>query len=134
VSQENVEILRAMYARWAHGDFWTPEVFDPAVEVVWSPDLPDMGTYRGLAGVEQSLREWFAAWGDMRLTAEEFIEVEADRILVLVSAHGRGPGSSGIAVVADDFAHDGRMRDGRATSLLGYASRAEALKAVGLEE
>ena len=133
MSQENVEILRAIYARWAHGDFWTPEVFDPAVEVVWSPDLPDMGTYRGLAGLEQSLREWFAAWGDMRMTADEFIEVEADRILVLVSAHGHGHGS-GIAVVGDDWAHDWTMRDGRATRLVGYASRAEALKAVGLEE
>jgi ketosteroid isomerase-like protein len=133
MSGENVEILRAIYARWARGDFWTPEVFDPYVEVVWSHDVPDVGTYRGLAGLEQSLREWFVAWGDIRLAADEFIEVEPDRILVLVSAHGRGHGS-GIAVAADDFAHDWTMRDGRATRLVGYASRAEALKAVGLEE
>jgi ketosteroid isomerase-like protein len=133
VSQQNVEILRSIYARWARGDFWTPEVFDPEVEVVWARQVPGMGTYHGLAGLEQSLREWFTAWGDIRMEADEFIEVAPDRILVLVSAHGRGQGS-GIAVAADDFAHEWTMRDGRATRLVGYAGRAEALKAVGLEE
>lgn len=133
MSQENLEILRATYTRWARGDFWTPEVFDPEVEVVWAADVPGMGTYRGLAGVEQGLREWFAAWGDIRMEADEFIEVAPDRILVLVSSRGRGRGS-GITVAADDFAHDWTMREGRAIRLVGYASRAEAFKAVGLEQ
>jgi hypothetical protein len=37
-----VAILRAVYARWARGDFWTPEVVDPEVEVVWARDMRTM--------------------------------------------------------------------------------------------
>jgi ketosteroid isomerase-like protein len=133
MSRENVEILRAVYARWALGDFWTPEIFDPDVEVAWAPDVPDIGTYRGLAGLERSVRDWLAAWDDIRMEADEFIEVAPDRILVLVSVHGRGRGS-GIAMGGHDYAHEWTMRDGRATRLTDYMSRADARKSAGLEE
>jgi hypothetical protein len=29
MSQENVEVLRAVDARWGAGDFWTPDIYDP---------------------------------------------------------------------------------------------------------
>ncbi len=133
MSQENVEVLSAVYERWGRGDFWTPEIFDPDVEVVWSPDMPDVGAYHGHAGLEKGLREWFSAWDVVRLEAEELIAIDADRVLVLVSAYGRGQGS-GIEVAVRDYAHCWTMRGGRAVKLVGYTKRVDALRAVGLEE
>jgi ketosteroid isomerase-like protein len=133
MSQENVERLRPVYKRWESGDFWTPEIFDPNVEVVWSPDMPDVGIYHGLAGLENGLREWFSAWDVVRMEADEFIDIDAARILVLVSAYGRGQ-SSGIEVAVRDYAHAWTMRNGRAIKLAGYANRADAFRAVGLRE
>jgi hypothetical protein len=69
MSHENVEALRLVYERWSGGDFWTPEIFDPDVEVVWD-GLVDVGTYRGLDGFEQSVRKFFSAWDEMRMAVE----------------------------------------------------------------
>ena len=29
-----------VYEKWGAGDFWTPEIFDPEVEVVWAGEMP----------------------------------------------------------------------------------------------
>jgi len=69
MAHDNVEALRVVYERWSHGDFWTPEIFDPDVEVVWDPGVLDVGTHRGLEGLEQSLRAFLSAWDEVRMTA-----------------------------------------------------------------
>ena len=131
MSQENVEKLRAVYERWGRGDFWTPEVFDADVEVVWGADMPDTGTYHGLGGLEEGAREFFKAWDEVAWSADEIVDVD-ERVLVLATARGRGRGS-GLATDTQ-FAHVWTMRDGKATRIVAYTDRAEALKAVGLEE
>jgi uncharacterized protein len=131
MSQQNVEILRAVYERWTRGDFRTPEVFDPDVDVVWAPAVLDVGTARGLAGLEAGLREWFKAWDHVRMQAEEYIVLE-DRVLVLLTAYGRGRGS-GIETEGK-YAHVWTMRDGKATRIEGFTDWATARKSVGLEK
>jgi ketosteroid isomerase-like protein len=117
MSRENVEALRSVYERWSRGDFWTPEIFDPDVEVVWDPGVLDVGTYRGLAGLEQSLREFFSAWDDMRMKAEEFIDLDSG-VLVLITASGRGKESS--VETEGKYAHHWTMHGGKATRIVGY--------------
>jgi ketosteroid isomerase-like protein len=131
MSQENVEILRAVYGRWRLGDVWTPEVFDPDVEVVWAADIPDADTYHGLAGLEQSARRWLKAWDELRIQAEEFVDL-GERVLVLITISGRGKDSS--IEAEGKYAHVWTMRDGKATRFAGYTDWAEALEAVGLSE
>jgi ketosteroid isomerase-like protein len=117
MSHETVEVLRSVYERWGRGDFWTPEIFDRDVEVVWHPGVLDVGTYRGLAGVERSLREFFSVWDDMRMKAEEFIDLDS-RVLVLITASARGKGSS--VETAGKYAHLWTMHGGKATRIVGY--------------
>ena len=132
MSQENVEALKAVYARWAVGDFWTPDIFDPDVEVVWAQDMPDFaGPNRGLPALDRGIRTLLAAWDEYRWEAERFIPV-ADRVLVLFTARGRGKGSS--VEVEAHWAHLWTFREGKATRVEGFLDRAEAFAAAGLRD
>jgi ketosteroid isomerase-like protein len=131
MSQQNVEALKAVYARWETGDFWTPDIFDPGVQVVWAGVMPDTGVDRGLAAVEAATRGWLAAWDDHRWEADRFIPVH-DRVVVLFTARGRGKGSS--VEIEAHWAHLWTFRNGKATRLEGFVNQSEALAAVGLSE
>jgi ketosteroid isomerase-like protein len=131
MSRENVEALKAVYARWGAGDFWTPDIFDPDVQVVWAEAMPDTGVDRGLAAMETAMRGWLAAWDEYRWEADRFIPLD-DRVVVLVTARGRGKGST-VDVVAH-WAHVWTFRSGKATRIEGFVNQAEALEAVGLSE
>jgi ketosteroid isomerase-like protein len=132
MSQENVAALQAVYAKWGVGDFWTPDIFDPDVEVVWAVQMPDAKrTARGLSEVESGIRNWLAPWDECRWIADEFIPVTGG-VLVLFTARGRGKGSS--VEVEAHWAHLWTFRKGKATRVEGFIDRAEALQAVGLRE
>jgi ketosteroid isomerase-like protein len=131
MSQENVEILKAVYAKWAEGDFWTPEVFDEDVDVVWDQGMPDTGIDRGLPAMERAMRGWLSAWDEYRWVADRFIPVD-DRVVVLFTSRGRGKGSS--VEVEAHWAHIWTFRDGKATRLEGFVNQADAFEAVGLRE
>lgn len=132
MSQENVAVLRAVYARWGAGDFWTPDIFDPEVEVVWARDMPDFaGVNRGLSALDKGIRNLLGPWDEYRWVADEFIPVR-DRVLVLFTARGRGKGSS--VEVEAHWAHIWTFRDGKATRIEGFIHQAEAREAAGLQE
>jgi uncharacterized protein len=130
VARDDVEALKAVCAEWGRGNFWTPDIFDPVIELVWATEMPDLqgGEFRGLAGVEAAMREWLEVWEGCRWEAEEFIPVD-DGVLVLFIARGRGKGSD--VEVEARWAHRWTMRDGRAVRLEGYADRDRALATVG---
>jgi ketosteroid isomerase-like protein len=132
MSQENVEVLRAIYERWGRGDFWTPEVFDPEVEAVWASAVPDLGTSHGLHELSESFRGWVAALGEVRWKAERFIELPGDRVLVLMTTYARGRGS-GIETEGK-YAHIWTFRDGKATRIEGFIDWASARAKAGLDE
>jgi ketosteroid isomerase-like protein len=132
MSQENVEALRAVYARWGAGDFWTPDIFDAEVEVVWAHDMPDFGgPNRGIAALDAGIRNLLAAWDEYRWAADEFIPVQ-DRVLVLFTARGRGKGSS--VEVEAHWAHLWTFREGKATRVEGFLHQADAFEAAGLSK
>jgi hypothetical protein len=129
VSQENVDLIRAVYARWGVGDLWTPEIFDPGVEVVWAAEIPGASTYHGLAGAEETVRQWVSAWAAVRIELEELIDL-GERALALITVYGRGK-DSGVETEGR-YAHVWTMRDGKATRFEGYSDWADARTAVGL--
>ena len=64
MSQENVEIARALYDEFAEGKFWTREyLFDPDVEYERRSKTADLmtGTWRGLEAMGAALLEWLEA-------------------------------------------------------------------------
>jgi uncharacterized protein len=132
MSQENVELVRRIYDRWAEGDFQAGrELFDPDITTVWAQDFPTAGTYHGPDGHAAAMREWLSAWTNLTLEAERFVDV-GDSVVVpfVVRARGRESG----AEVERRWAHVWTLHDGRVVRFEVHLETREALEAVGLAE
>jgi hypothetical protein len=131
MSRENVEALRRVYEKWRAGNFWTPEIFDPRVQAIWTSNLFDLEPSVGPEALGESLKEWLGAWKDARMEAERFREA-GDSVVVSIrwSAIARSTGIpfEGRAV------HVWTMRNAKAIRLEGFSTEDEALEAVGLRE
>jgi hypothetical protein len=131
----NLDLVRSILADWERGDFIHNEWADPDIEFAWVDGLQP-GRRIGLRAMSEAMREMLTAWKDFRLIAEEFREVDAERVLVVVRAEGRGR-TSGIEHrdvpatrrSADVF----RVQSGRVTGIDVYVDRDRALADLGLE-
>jgi hypothetical protein len=77
MSQEDVEVLRRLYAEWAKGDRWAlRDIAEPDMEWEWSAGLASVSggprTYRGLDEIGAATLEWLAGWDHYWMTAEDF--------------------------------------------------------------
>jgi uncharacterized protein len=132
MSQENVEILRPIYAEWEQGNLKAgTELLAPEIESTWPSEFPSGGTYHGPEGHRRAMREWLSAWAPLQLQAEGFIDA-GERVVVPFRVRGHGKGS-GIDVDRR-FAHVWTMRGGRAVRFEVYLDPDEALESVGLSE
>jgi uncharacterized protein len=132
VSQENVEIVRPIYDRWAEGDFTAGrELFAPDLTTVWAEDFPTAGTYHGADGHAAAMREWLSAWTDLNLEAERFVDA-GDSVVVPFVLRARGRESG--AAVERRWAHVWTLRDGEVVRFEVHMDVRAALEAVGLEE
>jgi ketosteroid isomerase-like protein len=136
MSQENVENLRQMFALVNEGG---AKAATEALGHLLAPDfrleeaevLPDPETYTGREAFLANLAKLEESFDELKLEPLEIVD-RGDRIVVVVSMRGRGRGSS--APVETTFAQLWLLRDGKAVSLQDYATKAEALEAVGLSE
>jgi ketosteroid isomerase-like protein len=132
MSAENVELVRVALEAFnvagldevedrLHPDFETTTPSSLAVE-------PD--TYRGPEGV----RRWMDAWGDtmdeIRFEVDELVDA-GDRVVAVCRLVARSRTTR--LEFEQDVAMVWTLRDGRAARLDPYATREEALRAVGLE-
>ena len=70
MSQENVEIVRSIYAAWGRGDFSSVEWADPEIEYV-IVDGPEPGSSNGRAAMAETMRSILNAWENARIEADE---------------------------------------------------------------
>ena len=91
-----------------------------------------LGTYRGREGIRDAWEAWREAFPDARLDVEEIIECGGGDVVCVVHARGRAL-SSGVEI-DQPAAGIWTIRDGMAIRGQAYATRAEALEAVGLRE
>jgi ketosteroid isomerase-like protein len=134
MSDDNVEVVRGVYARWAKGDMRASvDLFDP--ELVFESFMPDANkriVSHGPNEVETFMREFLSQWRDYRIVGEKFRGIGDDR--VLVEGHQAGTGrQSGVAVEGPLFSV-WTFRDGRVTHLLFETRRQPALAAADLSE
>ena len=131
MSPDDVAALRAVYDKWAQGDFWTPEIFDPEVVTIWTSDFPDLEPGIGLEGLASGIKDYLAAWTGATMEAEDF-RVVGDKILVAIrlTATGRTTG----IMFEDRRAHVWTMRSGKAIRIEGFMSVEDALASLGLQE
>ena len=76
---ENLDLVRSIYAAWERGDFSSVEWAHPEIESVRA-DGPLPGRWTGLTGL-QTWREVIDTWEDFRFQAEEFRELDGERVL-----------------------------------------------------
>jgi ketosteroid isomerase-like protein len=93
MSQENVEIVRSVYAGWSRGDFSEGDAFDPQVEFEMV-DWPEAGSSRGLDAMRRTWRGALSAWEDFRAEPGEFLAI-GDQVVVLTHVCARGQGERG---------------------------------------
>ena len=133
MSQANVELIRAMYERWARGDFPASFMDPDIVHSRTGAQTPDMeGEWRGLEAFSRAFSEYLHALSDLRIEAEEIIDLDDERVLVL-SRHTAQGKLSGVPIdheLADLFT----LRAGKVVRYESYWDRAVALETVGLAE
>ncbi len=133
MSQKNIDVTRAIYARWNSGDRTDPtEYCDPAVELE-SPFSSVVGVpYCGYAGIEQWMRDVDEQFSEWRIDIEDMRAV-GDAVITIGSVHGCGRASG---IVFDrpmawvgDFGEDNRL-----TRVRIYTDVKQALTDVELTE
>jgi hypothetical protein len=113
VSSANVDLVRSIYADWERRDLSSAAWAHPEIELVRTGGIAD-GSWTGLVGMAEARREWLSAWEDFRAEAEEYRELDGERVLVLTRHSGRGK-MSGLEI--------GQMRTKGATCSISPAAR-----------
>jgi ketosteroid isomerase-like protein len=129
---ENIDLVRSIYADWERGDYSAVEWAYPDIEYV-SVDGPEPGTWVGVRGLAQGWIGWMSVWEDFRVEAEEFRELDEDRVLVLDRSSGRGR-TSGLDVERARGTVLFHIHDGKVTRMLAWWDRDRALADLGLEQ
>ena len=134
MSQENLDLLRSLYAAWGRGDYSAVEWADPEMEFVIA-DGPAPGRWTGPRGLKEGMSEFLNAWDDLRPEVDEYREVDDERVIVLDHPTGRGK-TSGLDLRRINIrgAQLFHVRDGKVTRIVHYFDRGRALADLGLKE
>jgi hypothetical protein len=96
VASANLELVRSIYEAWERGDYSSADWAHPEIEWVIA-DGPAPGSWKGLAGMVEGWRDFLSTWEEYRAEVDEYIELDAERVLVLNHWSGRGK-KSGLQV------------------------------------
>ena len=131
---ENLDLVRSIYAAREGGDFSDAGWAHPEVEYV-IVDGPDPGFFKGHDGLVQAMHQALGPWEQLQTHVDEYRELDADRVLVLLHASGHGK-SSGLELDAltTRSAQVVHMRNDKVTKILVYYDRDRALADLGLAE
>jgi ketosteroid isomerase-like protein len=134
MSQENVELVRSIYADWERGDFKSAEWAHPEIEFVMV-DGPTPGSWTGVAGMAEGFRGFLSTWEEFRTEPHEYRQLDDERVLTLGSWSGRGK-TSGLELGQMRVEGTGlfQVRDGKVTRFVFYFDRGRALADLGLKE
>jgi ketosteroid isomerase-like protein len=133
MTQENVEVIRAMFEHWARGDF-PASFFDSDIEHRRiGAETPDMeGEWHGAGEVSRAMVEYLHPFSDLRIQAESIIDLDDDRVLVMSRQTARGKLSG--APIDHELGDLFTLRAGKVVRYDSYWDRGVAMRAVGLSE
>jgi hypothetical protein len=128
----NGEFVRSICSPWERGDFSSTAWADPEIEYVLV-DGPSPGRWTGLAAMAKAFQGVLSAYAEYQVAAEEFRELDEERVLVLHSYTGRGK-TSGLEIgqIASKGADLFHVSDGKVTRLVLYWELDRALADLGL--
>jgi ketosteroid isomerase-like protein len=127
MASANVELVRSIFAAWERGKFDSADWADPDIEFVRA-DGPAPGSWRGFVNIAGAMRESLSAWKNFRPKAEEYRELDEERVLVFITVRGRGK-RSGVdaALLRAHGAELFHLRAGKVTRIVTYYDRERAL-------
>jgi uncharacterized protein len=131
MSQENVEVVRSVYAAAGRGDAEAVlALYDPQVELDNSAlEVVGWGgrVYRGHEEMRRFFREWHDAWEVVDYDFDDLIEAPNDHVISIVTRRARGRASG--AEVTLELALLWTIRDERVVRVVWFSSREDALAA-----
>lgn len=134
MSPENVDLVRSIHSAWERGDYSSADWAHPEIEYVHA-DGPDSGSWRGLTSMAEAFRNFMSAWEDFRVEAEQYRELDAERVLVLFRFGARGKRSG---LEAEQIRTRGaqlfHVCGGKVTRFVQYFDRENAFADLGLSE
>jgi ketosteroid isomerase-like protein len=132
MASANVDLVRSLHAAWERGDYSSSQWVHPEIEFIMA-DGPSPGSWKGLAGVAEGFRDWLSAWENFRVEAEEYRELDDERVLVLAQFSARGKRSGlEIGQARTKAAAVFHIRDGKVTRYVIYWNRERGLSDLGL--
>jgi ketosteroid isomerase-like protein len=128
----NLDLVRSLFADWERGHFMSVGWADPEIEFVIVEGTA-AGSWTGLAGMAEGFRNFLNAWDDLRVEAEQYRELDNERVLVSFLHVGRGK-TSGLEIgqLQTKGATLFHIRDGTVTRLAIYSDAGRALSDLGL--
>jgi hypothetical protein len=132
MASANMDLVRSISAAWERSDYSSAAWAHPEIEFVVA-DGPDPSSGTGLAAMAEGARAVFEAWEEFRVEAEEYRELDGERVLVLdyFSARGKESGldlgqlrAKGAALFC--------IRRGKVTRIVRYLDREHGLADLGL--
>jgi ketosteroid isomerase-like protein len=128
----NLNLVRSILAAWERGDFSSSHWVHPQIDYAIVGGL-EPGTWRGAGEMAARWGDWLRAWDTLRAEAEEYRQLDDERVLVLLHVSGRGKTSAvEIAQTHVKGAVVFHVRDGKVTRLVQYWDRDRALADLGL--
>jgi hypothetical protein len=134
MASANVDFVRSIFASWERGDFSSAEWANPEIEFVIVGGH-SAGGWKGLAGMAEGFRDWLSAWEGFRVEADEYRELDDQRVLVLLHVSGRGRISGRqVGQIGTKGANLFHIRGRKVTRLVRHRDREHALADLDLEE
>jgi ketosteroid isomerase-like protein len=123
----NLNLVRLICAAWERGDYSSTEWAHPEIELVFADGAPP-SSWRGLAGMAEGWRQFLSTWDYFHQEADEYRELDHERVLVFFRFSGRGK-TSGLELGAVESRGAGifHVRGGKVTRFVAYASSERAL-------
>jgi ketosteroid isomerase-like protein len=131
MSQENVEIVRAVFAAWNAGDMdAVRELYDPEVIMRSVPDWPEPGPFVGRDAVMRQFEQQREAFdADDLAPISDFLD-GADHVVVRLIWRGAGHGPESTLEITSVYT----VRQRKVLYQEFFWNHADALEAVGLSE
>src|SRR5687768_14301858 len=132
MSEENVEVVRSLFAAFGQGldaaaEYWDPEIDWRAIE--GAPD--DVGIMHGRDALRHYYEQWYETFDGIRAEPDELTDA-GDQVVAAVHVTGRMKESDAQIDMRLGIVYT--LRDGKIIRGREYATGQEALEAAGLSE
>jgi ketosteroid isomerase-like protein len=129
----NLDLVRSIHsAGESEATARSADLFDPEIEFA-IVDGPEPRRSRGVDALVRWREDVLSAWEGYRLTAEEYRELDDERVLVVYRRSGRGKTSGiDVAEIAEKGAAVFHVRDAKVARVVSYWYLDRALADLGL--